>query len=278
MNAGAIRYGKEYLLLLRVEDRRRKTRLHLARSSDGLHFTIEADPIQYPYSEFELRHGTHRFDPRITALDGRFYICHALWLEKHGCCLAMAETEDFHTFRAIGRPGLPSNRNGALFPEKINGRYCRMERPQTTGEYGGIWITFSPDLIHWGDARLVEMPDTKWGEVKIGAGTVPIKTAHGWLIIYHGVAATCSSNNYHLGAALLDLEDPSRVVAAPETFILAAERSYECIGQTPNVVFIGGACETDDGYLHLYYGGADTCMNLARTSVDDLVQFCLNEP
>jgi len=140
---------------------------------------------------------------------------------------------------------------------------------------GVMWISYSPDLIYWGNSMPIETPKSAWSHIKVGAGCVPIKTPKGWLEIYHGVAFTCSSNNYYLGVALLDLENPSKVIAAPKQFILAAEKDYECIGQTPNVVFTGGAIETHDGKLNVYYGAADTRMCLAQTTVQELLDFCL---
>ena len=115
-----------------------------------------------------------------------------------------------------------------------------------------------------------------WAHRKSGAGCMPIKTDRGWLEIYHGVGTTCSTENYYLGAVLLDLEDPSRAVACPQQFILAAQEPYECMGQTPNVVFTGGAVQMDDGRLPVHYGGADTVMAVAESTVDELVEFCLS--
>ena len=121
----------------------------------------------------------------------------------------------------------------------------------------------------------LDMPNLPWSRNKNGAGCVPIRTEHGWLEIYHATASTCSTENYYLGVLLLDLDDPSRIVAAPTDFILAAEEVYECVGQTPNVVFSNGAVEMPDGTLNVYYGCADTRMALAQTTVQELVDYCL---
>ena len=274
MNSGAIRYQGQYLLLLRVEDCTRATDFYVATSENGLDFEVSPDPIDYPPREIEKRYGGHRFDPRITSIDGRHYICHALWLGPLGCCLAMAVTDDFVHFGPFGEVSLPSNRNGALFPEKVGGKYYRLERPQPTKDGGTMWITESEDLIRWGNGRPIDTPQTSWASIKTGAGAVPIRTPEGWLEIYHAVCSTCSSNNYHLGVVLLDLDEPWKVVRAPREFVLAAERDYECMGQTPNVVFTAGACETDDGKLNVYYGGADTRMCLAQTCIEELIDFC----
>lgn len=276
-NAGAIMFKDKVLLLLRVENCERETDFYVATSDDGIHFEVTPEPIDYPLSEQEKRWGkAHRFDMRITLLEGTYYVCHAALLHKLGCCIGMATTEDFVHFEPLPYPSEPSNRNAVLFPERINGMYARLDRPHNPGGSGQLWISYSQDLEFWGRSMPLNMPVTSWSSVKSGAGAVPIKTDHGWLEIYHGAAKTCSSQNYHLGAMLLDLKDPSKVIAAPKAFILAAEKDYECTGQTPNVVFTCGAVEMPDGTLNVYYGGADTRMCLAMTTVSELVDYCLN--
>lgn len=274
-NAGAVRYKDKYLLLLRTEDCTRKVTFYTATSDDGYNFNVNPEPINYPLREIEKEYGGTRFDMRITLLDGTFYVCHALWLAEFGCSSAIAQTDDFVNFRPIDSISVPSNRNGALFPEKINGLYVRLDRPQNIDGSGQIWISYSPDLIYWGNSKPLEMPKTPWSKRKSGAGAIPIKTSKGWLEIYHATSRNASVENYHLGVMLLDLKDPSKVIAAPLQFILAAEKDYECVGQVPNVVFTSGAIETDDGKLNIYYGGADTRMCLAQTSIDRLLEFCL---
>ena len=274
-NAGAVRFGGKILLLLRTEDYERKTLFYVAESTDGYNFKVNPEPINYPLREVEKEWGSHRFDMRITALDGTFYICHALWLGKLGCVFAMAKTDDFINFEAVGSISLPSNRNSVLFPEKINGLYARLDRPQNIDGSGQIWITYSPDLVYWGDPSPLKMPDPSWTWRKSGAGAVPIRTKAGWLEIYHATCMTASTENYHLGAMLLDLDDPSKVIAAPRRFILAAEKDYECVGQVPNVVFTSGAVLTDDEELIIYYGGADTRMCAASVGLEDMIKFCM---
>ena len=275
MNAGVTKFNGKILLLLRAEDMARVTRFYVATSDDGVNFDVNREPIDYPLGETELLlGGGNRFDMRITEIDGRYIIFHAVWLEKYGCTIATVETEDFVHFRQTTRLSEPSNRNAVLFPEKIDGLYARIDRPQNMSENGNMWISYSPDLEFWGRSLPLMYDVPGWGKIKTGAGAIPIKTDEGWLLIYHGVGFTCSANNYYLSAMLLDLNDPSKVIAAPASFILAAERDYECMGQTPNVVFTGGAIEMPDGTLNVYYGGADTCMCVAQTTVKELVEFC----
>ena len=277
-NSGAIRFNGQVLMLLRVESCERDTNFYTATSDDGIHFDVNPEPVDYPLTLPEQLHGKAlRFDIRATLLEGTYYICHAAWLGKWGSCIAMATTEDFRHFKPMPYLSEPSNRNAVLFPEKINGLYARLDRPQNRDGTGDIWVSYSPDLEFWGRSLPLNMPRTAWSERKTGAGAVPIKTAHGWLEIYPATATTCSTENYYLGAMLLDLDDPSKVIAAPTEFILAAEKDYECVGQTPNVVFTCGAVEMPDGTLNVYYGGADTRMCLAQTTVDELVQYCLEK-
>lgn len=278
-NAGATIFEGKVLLLLRVEDSAIRTNFFVATSADGIHFDVADKPIDYPLSVTEQRVGPcHRFDMRITHIDGRYYVCHAAWLGDHGCCIAMAWTEDFVHFTPLDHISVPSNRNAVLFPEKINGLYARLERPLVGNGRGGMgmWISYSPDLEFWGRAMPICLPHASWASAKSGAGAIPIRTDQGWLEIYHGCRANCSTLNYHLGVVLLDLDDPSKVIAAPNTFILAPEKDYECLGQVPNVVFTSGAVEMPDGTLNVYYGAADTRTCLAQTTVKDLVAYCLS--
>lgn len=275
-NAGATLFQDKVLMLLRVESCERRTEFYVATSDDGVHFDVNPEPIAYPLSETEKRCGkAHRFDMRITLLEGTYYVCHASWLKRWGCCIGMATTEDFVHFEPFPHLSEPSNRNAVLFPQKIGGMYARLDRPQNIDGAGRMWISYSPDLEFWGRHMPLDTPQTAWGSRKDGAGAVPIRTEHGWLEIYHATATTCSTENYHLGVMLLDLEDPSQVIAAPTEFILAAETDYECIGQTPNVVFTGGAVQMPDGTLNVYYGCADHRMALAQTTVQELVDYCL---
>jgi len=276
-NSGACWYKGGYLLLLRVENCARRVSFHVATSRDGVKFKVNPEPIHYPAHAIEKRYsGAFRFDPRITLLEGSYYICHAVWITGLGCMGGIAKTRDFVDFTPVpGSISVPSNRNMVLFPEKIGGRYARLERPFMEDGGGSIWVSYSPDLIYWGDARPLDIPITAWNWRKRGAGATPIRTKKGWLLIYHATAKNASAENYCLGVALVDLKDPSKLIAASKKFILEPAELYECVGQVPNVVFTCGAVERPDGTLNVYYGGADTRMCLATTTVDGLVEFCL---
>ncbi|NQT91648.1 MAG: glycoside hydrolase family 130 protein [Lentisphaerae bacterium] len=275
-NAGATWFRDKVLLLLRVEDCARETDFYVATSEDGIHFEVASEPVKYPLTEPEKLCGkAQRFDMRITKIDDVYYVCHASWLGPLGSCIGIAKTRDFVSLTPFRYLSQPSNRNAVLFPDKVKGMYARLDRPQNIDGAGRVWISYSPDLEFWGHSMPVNLPITSWSRAKSGPGAIPIKTSKGWLIIYHATAKTCSSENYYLGAALLDLEDPAKVIAAPREFILAAETTYECVGQTPNVVFTAGAVEMPDGTLNVYYAGADTRMCLATTTVQKLVEYCL---
>lgn len=284
-NAGAVRFHNQYLLLLRCSMMDGLNRYHTATSDDGVHFTVNPEPIDYPLETLEQYSGCrrgfrhHQFEMRITPMDGTFYLYHAVNMDATGgCCICMARTDDFVHFQSLPYLSVPENRNAALFPEKINGMYCRLERPQNSSGKGSIWVSYSPDLQFWGNSRPLRMPGTFWSRDKAGPGNVPIKTDRGWLTIYHATAKNCSAENYFLGVMLLDLKDPSKVIGFPKQFILAPQQPYECMGQVPNVVFAAGTIENADGTLNVYYGAADTVVGLAQTTIKELLDLCLANP
>ena len=276
-NSGVVKYQGRYLMMCRCENARLKPLFWIAESDDGIRFTLRAAPVVMPVDDpVFARHTSKTFyDPRITPLDGKFYITHAAHSE-HECRLSLLETEDFEVFRWKGFISEPDNRNGVLFPAKFNGLYARLDRPNVGNGNSAIWISYSPDLIHWGQSEIVlEKNQIHWCYGKIGPGAVPIRTEHGWLNIFHGVRTQCAQHYvYQLGVCLHDLENPGRLIGFSRETILAPEEPYEILGQAPTVVFTCGAVLEDDGSLKLYYGGADRVMCLATTSVDRLVALC----
>ena len=275
MNTGVTRFEGDVLLLLRIEDCQRNTHFHVARSKDGINFNVNEDPIIYPESLIDqLGQNSNRFDMRITRIDDIYYVFHAVWTDPWGSMINLAKTTDFVHFEQVSH-SVPSNRNAVLFPEKINGNFARLERPQNIDAKGHIWYSESPDLQFWGRSMPICLPYMNWAQRKTGPGCIPIKTEHGWLEIYHATSTTASTENYYLGVCLLDSDEPWKVISAPKEFILAPEEIYECIGQTPNVVFTGGGCEMDDGQYFVYYGGADTRLCLAKTTIQKLLDYCL---
>lgn len=282
-NSGCIKVGDKYIMMLRIEDVDGAQHFRMAFSTDGVKFVISEEEAQIPYPEdpverdrFELL----RYDPRITPFEDRYYITYA----AHGTMgvrVCMATTLDFLHFERIGYVSQPDNRNGVLMPEKFGGRYVRFDRPTVAygqGGKGDMWISYSPDLIHWGDSKPVmcTRPE-RWDGHKIGAGAVPIKTGEGWLMVYHGVYERCNGLIYRAGVALLDLEDPSKVVARSRGYILGPQEEYERIGDVDNVIFVTGNVLEDDGSVKLYYGGADTVMCLAEAQLEDLIDAAKND-
>lgn len=274
-NAGAVKMGDEYLLLLRVEDMRGHSVLALACSEDGYHFTVHDAPVMVPSQEGEFAIYEHKGieDPRITRIGDTYYIIYTA-VSDFGARLALAKTEDFRSFERIALISEPENKDGALFPKKIDGRYVRLDRPMV-GETGNIWISYSDDLVSWRDSRvLMTVRGDCWDSWRIGASVPPIETEYGWLEIYHGVKQTSHGPIYRLGAAILDRDDPTKILCRSAIPILAPREDYERTGDIPNVVYSTGAIMEDDGTLRIYYSGADTCICVGTVHLEELMRFC----
>jgi len=279
-NAGAVRYKDEYLLLLRVETLEGRSCFVVARSKDGYNFEIEEEPVMKPSTvePFAIYEKRGVEDPRITCFeDGNYYVFYTAY-SKYGPRVAIAETRDFKDFKRVALGSQPGNKDAVLFPKKINGEYVRFDRPHA-GPTADMWISYSRDLIHWGRSKTVmEVRPGYWDSHKIGAGTVPIETDHGWLEIYHGVKGAGGGSIYRLGCALFDLEDPSKLIARSDIPILSPKEIYERTGDVPNVVFTCGAILEDDGEVKIYYGAADTNICLATSTIEDLIASCKPVP
>ncbi|PAW76494.1 MAG: hypothetical protein B9S32_14705 [Verrucomicrobia bacterium Tous-C9LFEB] len=277
-NPGQIMYNGKTILLLSILLRNQAyARVHVAESDNGVDFTINPEPAFT--RDPERRFGdldNHPIDCRITQIGDTYYIIRPGNSPK-GCIDLMYKTTDFKTFEFMDIVALPHNRVPCLFPEKVGGYYVRLDRP-----YGGagqadgnIWLSKSPDLIHWGQYRFLMGPYTNWNWEKIGP-TPPIKTEKGWLEIIHGVSSSCSTVSYSLGAVLLDLEDPEKIIGRMESYLLTAEEPYEQTGRTPNCVFTTGAiADMEKRRLRVYYGAADTCIGLAEGDLDEIIDACL---
>lgn len=274
-NAGATKFGDEYILLMRVEDLAGRSVFALARSEDGYHFTVDPVPAMEPSREEPFRSYERRGieDPRITYLEGAYYVMYTAY-SRYGARLALARTSDFKNFERIGLISQPENKDGCLFPRRIKGRYVRLDRPYGGG-VGNMWISYSDDLLHWGDSTVVMTTRGGfWDSDRIGACAPPIETEHGWLHIYHGVKNTSAGPLYRMGAVLLDLDDPAKVLCRSAVPILTPREYYERVGDVGNVVFACGAILEDDRKLKIYYGAADTCICLGFADVDELIDRC----
>ncbi len=272
-NGTPVKTGDEYLLLLRVEGQQGYSFFSLARSQDGFHFTVDPEPVMLPAKEGPFaRYETRGIeDPRLTEIDGRYYILFTAF-SNLGTRIELAETTDFVHYERIALISEPGNKDGVLFPEKINGRYARLDRP-IGNNIGSIWLSFSDDLIHWGDHQLVMTPHSGyWDSYRIGASAPPIKTEAGWLEIYHGVKMTRSRPIYKIGSVLFDLENPSRVIARCDEPILSPRETYERIGDVNNVVFACGAIVEENDDIKIYYGAADTCICVATGKLSQLIE------
>lgn len=278
-NAACAKHEGVYILLLRVENLTGRSVFALARSDDGFHFEIENDPVMAParkgpFAKYE-RKGIE--DPRITRIDGIYYIMYTA-VSKYGPRLALAKTEDFKKIERIALISEPDNKDGVLFPEKIGGKYARLDRPMS-GMLGNIWISYSDDLITWGDSSVVmTIRDEHWDSWRVGASCQPIRIDGGWLAIYHGVKMASGGPIYRLGAAMLDGKDPSNVLCRTAIPILSPREYYERVGDVNNVVFSCGAILEDDGEeLKIYYGASDTSICVGTANVNSLMQFCTIE-
>jgi len=290
-NAGVAKYQGKYVMVFRndygsVEERRLDgTNLGLAFSDDGIHWEVQDKPCFDLKDEEILR----AYDPRLTVMDGKVYMCFAVDT-RHGIRGGIAVTEDFEKFEIISMT-VPDNRNMVLFPEKIGGKYVRLERPFPVYGRGGkdrfdIWISDSPDLVYWGNSKLLlGVENVPYANDKIGPGAPPVKTEKGWLTTFHVVDLDPSrgkngwesawKKRYCAGIMLLDLEDPSKVIGLCKDPLIAPETDYETVdGFRTNVIFPGGMILEDDGEVKIYYGAADTVECLATAHVDDLIKLC----
>lgn len=236
--------------------------LRLARSHDGICFTVEDEPLIKPNCELE---GFGTEDARITQIGDTYYINYTA-VSSHGITTALAVTKDFVEIEKKGLIFVTENRDVTIFPEKINGNYYALTRP-VPRQIGTaqMWVAQSPDLIYWGRHDLLKLPRYEWDGARNGGGAVPIKTDKGWLILYHG--ADKKSNRYCMNAALLDLQDPRQVLAISQKPVLEPEAPYETAGFYPDVVFSCGALLIG-GVVHMYYGAADRVMALARAPLE----------
>lgn len=279
-NPGAVQFESETLLLVRVEDMRGFSHLTLARSKDGKRdWRINHEPALKPGARFrEERWGIE--DPRIVWLEEeQIFAVTYVSFSRGGPVVSLATTEDFNTFRRLGRLLPPEDKDASLFPRRFKGRFALIHRPLIRGE-GHIYISFSPDLKHWGDHQiLLPVRPGSWDYHRVGLGAQPIETPEGWLIIYHGVRATASGSLYRVGLALLDLEEPWRVICRSDEWVLAAREIYERVGDVPGVVFpCGAVVDRETNELRLYYGAADTCVGLAIADMTDVMEYVRSCP
>ena len=286
-NPGAIKIGERYFLLLRVQTRGRETILMVAESESGQEFRVQPRIVNIGGIEKIRQKIYHIYDPRLTQIDDWIYAMFAADTDA-GCRLGIARTRDMGEFELVSFGGDTDTRNGVLFPERRDGHFLRLERPNQTRLAGGvasgseIILSQSPDLITWQPIGPVMAGRFHYWDELLGSGPPPVKTPEGWLHVYHGVATHFSSINiYQAGVVLLDLDDPRRVIARSRNNILEPREPYELTGQVPNVVFPSGMIVEEydsdgfakpDSLVRVYYGAADTVVCLATTTINDLLR------
>ncbi len=281
-NPGATVIDGRTLLLLRVEHRTGLSSLVAATSEDGL-TGWEIDPVRGLQSQsdrFEEHWGIE--DPRITRVGDEYFVVYVGY-STAGPLVCLAKTRDFVKWERSGVLQPPEDKDAALFPTTFGGRWALIHRPAPAmpGVGAHIWLSFSPDLHHWGDARvlLAARHGAWWDANKIGLGPPPLLTKDGWLLCYHGVRVTASGSIYRLGLALLDRDDPTKVIARGNEWVFGPHEPYERSGDVPDVVFPCGWILRDDGdTLHVYYGAADSVVCVAEASLEKLLRHLEEHP
>ena len=277
-NSAVAPYGDGFVGVFRLETQTRFPHLHLGWSDDGLDWHVEPKAIQFASGD-PGEASDYAYDPRVVKIENTYYIT---WCGGHcGPTISVAATKDFQRFDRLENAFLPFNRNGVLFPRKIGGKFMMLSRPSDNGHtpFGDIYLSQSPDMCHWGMHRLVmrrggDQVGQWWQRTKIGAGPIPIEIEDGWLMIYHGVIDTCNGFVYSMGAAILDREEPWRVLYRTNQHIMTPEADYEVTGHVPNVVFPCAAlCDPKAKRLAVYYGAADTYSCVAYAHLDELIAF-----
>jgi len=278
-NSAVIPYKGEFVGVFRADQRNGRATLFFGKSRDAIHWDIGPDPIDWIDENGKPNPVSYGYDPRLVHIDDAYYV---VWCDDmHGPSIGLGMTRDFNTFVRLPNPLMPFNRNGVLFPRKVNGKYLLFSRPSDSGHtpFGDIFLSESPDLVHWGRHRHVMGRGGPgwWQSTKIGAGPIPVETTEGWLLFYHGVITTCNGYVYSYGAALLDIDDPGKVLYRTRDYLLTPERDYETNGFVPNVAFpCANLTDADTGRIAIYYGAADTYTAVAFAQVDELIDYIRN--
>ena len=277
-NSAVVPYEGKFIGVFRGEQINGIPFLYLGRSDNGIDWMFDEKKIELVNEKGESFNPGYAYDPRVVKVEDTYYI---IWCtDFYGAAIGMAKTTDFKKFIRLENPFIPFNRNAVLFPRKINGNYVLLSRPSDSGHtpFGDIFLSESPDLTYWGKHRHVMGKSSNWWEsVKIGGGAAPIETTEGWLLFYHGVSGTCNGYVYSMGGAILDIENPSKVLYRCENFLLTPEMEYEERGFVPNVIFPCAALtDKDTGKIAIYYGAADSYVGMAFTRLDIIVEYIKN--
>ncbi|MBD7911273.1 MULTISPECIES: glycoside hydrolase family 130 protein [Clostridium] len=275
-NSAVVPYEDGFIGVFRADHKHGKPQLHVGKSKDGLSWDIEDEEIHWKDEEGKDYQPNYSYDPRLVKIDDAFYI---VWcVDFGGAALGMGMTKDFKEFTRLENPFIPFNRNGVLFPRKVHDKYLLLSRPSDSGHtpFGDIFISESPDLVYWGKHRRVMSRGGSgwWQGTKIGGGAIPIETSEGWLLFYHGVSGTCNGFVYSIGAAILDIDNPSKVLYRTRDYLLTPEKEYETTGFVPNVAFPCATLQDSaTGKITIYYGAADTYVAVAYAKVQELIRY-----
>ena len=282
-NPGATRVDGEILLLVRVEDLRGISQLHVARSADGeSDWRFDDQPLLRADVDRDPEETWGCEDPRLTWMPelGEWAIAYTAY-SRRGPLVSLATTADFRTVRRLGPVMPPEDKDAALFPVRFGGRWAMIHRPSPLRGGAHMWLSYSPDMRHWGDHKLLlEARDGAWWDAgKIGLGPPPLETPEGWLVMYHGVKVTSDGPIYRAGLALLDLDDPGTVLHRTDEWIFGPEAPSEITGDVGRVVFpCGWIHDPETDRLSLYYGGADTVIGLATARLSEVLENVLAAP
>ena len=279
-NSAVVPFGEGYAGVFRCDNKAVQMDIFAGFSKDGLHWEIDHDPIVFKAGNVDKVYKNYKYDPRVIFIEDRYWIT---WCEGHcGPTIGIGYTFDFKEFFQCENAFLPFNRNGVLFPQKINGKYAMLSRPSDNGHtpFGDIYLSYSPDMKYWGEHRHVMSPTdfavSAWQCTKIGAGPVPFLTDEGWLMFYHGVINTCNGFRYAMGSAILDAECPNVVKYRTQPYLLTPQELYEQVGDVPNVIF---PCATlhdlEEDKVTIYYGAADTVVALAFGRISEIVKYTM---
>ncbi|HEX2731372.1 MAG TPA: glycoside hydrolase family 130 protein [Polyangiaceae bacterium] len=271
-NSSVVKHEGRYVMILRCEGYNFYNFFALAESSNGIDGWQVGEIIPLPEDPDYKRYARVQYDPRITRIGDTYYVTYCA--HASDARMALLSSKDMRSFQFEGFISGTGFRNTVLFPEKIDGLYTALERPNARGE---IWVTQSPDLKFWGQQRLLmDKSKCSFGWGKIGPCGTPIKTEQGWLIIFHAVSVVCDHEYiYNAGVALAKLEAPWELVRVGDECILTPEMPYENAGHTPNCVFASSHVVEDDGSVKLYYGASDRYQCVAETSVAELLEVAL---
>ncbi|MBN2524599.1 MAG: glycoside hydrolase family 130 protein [Bacteroidales bacterium] len=275
-NSAVLPYEGAFVGVFRADHKNGRANIHFGRSKDGLHFDIDDTVIPWVDENGKPNPVSYGYDPRFVKIDDNYYV---VWCDDmKGASIGMGMTKDFKTWTRLQNPLMPFNRNGVLFPRKVNGNYILFSRPSDSAHtpFGDIYMSESPDLVYWGKHRWVMGKGGQgwWQGTKIGGGPVPIETTEGWLMFYHGVSGTCNGFVYSFGAVLFDINDPGKVLLRTRDYLLTPEKDYETTGFVPNVAFpCANIYDADTGRIAIYYGAADTYTALAFCQIDELLEY-----